>query len=891
MRFSRVVVHRLRSLFRRSRADADLQREIELHFEQLMKEAMASGMSDSEARMMAHRQFGAIEKTKEECRDMRRVNPIENFVRDVRYALRMLAKNPGFAAAAVITLGLGIAANITIFSAVSAILLRKPPVKDPDSLCAISSKNRINTYELVGVSAPDFLSWQKQNDVFKDMAAIESGRPFTLTGKSDPESVRGDRVTPDYFSAIGVTPALGRAFLPGEGHAGNDHVVILSTALWHERFGSDPSAIGKDLEINGEPCRIVGVMPPRANTNAVFAPQLWVPLTFSPEDVSPSARANHYIDLVLGRLKPGITVKQAQADMDAIAKRLAQSYPNTNKDWGITVLTLQEHNIRSENVRNGMVLLMTVVGLVLLIACTNVAALLLARGLGRAHELAIRSAMGASRTRLLWQMLAESSLIGATGGAVGLLISVWGIKLLRAGFNFNEAGRQWAAGFRMDQPTLVFTVVGSLLTTIVFGFVPAIGASKANPRNALSESARTGSIGFGRSRLRSVLVTGEVALALILLAAAGVDMREVVRELSEPNGFNPQHLLIANLDVSSQRYKQLDARIALFQRVTEKLRIVPEVEDADVDSCVPMGCFYSTSFNVVGRVPLSPSTRPSAGFFVVGPDYFRTMQIPLMKGRGFSVTDNAHAAIVAIINQEFARRFFPKEEAIGKQIEVEDGNHRKAQIVGIVGNVNNYQGEITPRPQIYECYRQIPVNAFSTMGLVVRSRVPLVALAPMLRRTVWSVDRDQSVEKIQTMQDLVADNVGGDKLMVGLLGIFAGLALVLAAVGIYGVIAYSVVQRTREIGIRAALGAQQKDVLGLVLRQGGMLTGIGCAIGALLAFPLPRIFKDLFNGFAVQGPLVPIAVMVIVALVSLIATYIPARRAMNLDPMAALRHE
>jgi putative ABC transport system permease protein len=368
-------------------------------------------------------------------------------------------------------------------------------------------------------------------------------------------------------------------------------------------------------------------------------------------------------------------------------------------------------------------------------------------------------------------------------------------------------------------------------------------------------------------------------------------MREVVREVSEPNGFNPQHLLIANLDVSSYRYKQLDAWIALFQQVTEKLRNVPEVEGTDVDSCVPMDCFYSTGFHIVGQTPLSSSNRPSAGFFVVGPAYLRTMQIALMKGREFSVADNAHAPVVAIINQEFARRFFPKQEAIGKQIEVEDGNHRKAQIVGIVGNVNSYQGEITPRPQIYQCYLQIPVNAFSTMALVVRSHIPVAALAPMLRRAVWSVDKDQPVGRIQTMQDLVSDNLGGDKLMVGLMGIFAGLALVLAAVGIYGMIAHSVMQRTREIGIRVALGAQKGDVLGLVLRQGGMLIGIGCAIGALLAFPLPRLFKDLFNGFAVQGPLVAIAVTVIVALVSLLATYIPARRAMNLDPMAALRHE
>jgi putative ABC transport system permease protein len=891
MRLKRIIIHRLHSLFRRSRADADLQREIELHFEQLVQEATASGMSEAEARRMAQRQFGPVEKTKEECRDMRRVDLIESFWRDVRYAVRVLAKNRGFAASAILTLSLGIAANTTIFSAVSAILLRKPPVSDPDRLCSVSSKNFKSGYDLVGVSAPDFQSWQEQNTVFEDMAAVERGRSFTLTGKMAPGTVRGDRVTTDYFRVIGIMPVLGRAFLPGEGQAGNDHVVILSNALWRERFGSDPNALGKNLEINAEPYRIVGVAPPRCSDINVSGAQLWTPLVFSSEDMSPSARSNHYINLVLAHLKSGVTIQQAQSEMNSIARRLAQDYPKTNKDWGATVLTLQEYNIRSRDWRNGMTLLMTAVGLVLLVACTNIAGLLLARGTARGHELAIRLAVGANRARLLRQMLAESLVIGAMGGGFGLLLSIWGIRLLRAGFNFNEFASQQAAGFRVDQPTVLFTLVISLLTTILFGLAPAIRASKANPKDALSESGRTGSVGFRRSRLRKILVTAEVALALFLLTAAGVDLREVVREWREPNGFNTQNLLTTNLDVSGRHYKEPASRVMLFQQVTDKLKSLPEVEDASVDSCVPMGCFYSTSFDIVGRPPLAASQRPSAGFFVVGPDYFRTMQIPLMKGRPFSTHDHARAPLVAIVNQEFVRRFFPQGDAIGKQIEMEDGNHLRTQIVGIVGNVNTYVGQINPRPQVYECYLQIPVNAFSTMALVVRSRMTPAALAPLLRSVVWSVDKDQPVGRIQTMEDLVANNLGGDKLMAALMGVFAAFALVLAAVGIYGVMASSVVQRTREMGIRVALGAQGKDVLGLVLREGGLLTGIGCAIGLLLALPLPRLFSGLFNGFAMQGPLIGIAAALTVAFVSLLATYIPAYRAANLPPMAALRHE
>ena len=871
------------------RRNADLERELRSDLESEEEEQCENGLPPEEARHAARRAFGNATLIREQTHEAWGWAPFEHLWQDVRYGLRQLIRNPGFTVVSVMTLALGVAVNTSIFSGVSAFLLRKPPVNDPDTLCAISSRNLLKSYDLAGVAAPDFESWRKQNDVFENMAAVETGRSFTLTGKAEPELVHGDRVTPDYFAVIGVMPSLGRSFLETEAQAGNKHVVILSTTLWRGRFHSDPAAVGTDLEINREPYRIVGVMPALTGITAISPPQLWTPLVFGPEDLSPGARANHFIDLVLGRLKPGVSLKQAQSEMDSIAKRLAQNYPTTNKDWGVTVLTLQEHRIRSENVRNAMFLLITAVGLVLLIACINIAGLLLTRGACRAHELAVRSAVGASRGRLLRQLLTESLLIGMTGGGAGLLLSFWGVQLLSAGFNFNEAGRQLGAGLRIDQPTMLYTLMISLLTTIVFGLLPAIRSSKAPPRGALSQNGRAGA-GIDASRLRRMLVVGEVALALILLAAAGVDMRDVLRELSEPNGFNPQNLLIASLDVSSRRYEQLDARIALFQQVTEKLRSLPEVEAADVDSCVPMGWFYSTSFDVVGQAQQPSSVHPSADFFVVGPEYFRTMQIPFMRGRGFSGPVHTHEPVVAVVNQEFARRFFSKEEVIGRQIEVEDGNHKRAEIIGIVGNVNGSVGQIHPHPQIYECYLQIPVNAFSTMTLVVRSRAPLAVLAPVVRRAVWSVDNGQPAT-IQTMQDLFKDNMGGDKLMVGLMGIFGSLALVLAGVGIYGVIAYSIAQRTREIGIRVALGAKKKDVLRMVLREGSVLTGVGCSIGLLPALLLPKLFSGLLSGFAPQGSRVVIAAALIVGLVSWLATYIPARRAMNLDPVQALRSE
>ena len=488
------------------------------------------------------------------------------------------------------------------------------------------------------------------------------------------------------------------------------------------------------------------------------------------------------------------------------------------------------------------------------------------------------------------QMFTESLLIGVSSSVAGLFVSLCGIRLLRAGFDFNQYGQRIAAGFRIDAPTLLFMLGITLLTTVLFGLLPSIRSSKAPPRAALGQTDRTASAAKGSSQLRRFFVVAEVVTAVILLTAAGVVMRQLLRELNEPNGFNSQHLLIARLDVSSPQYKLENARIALYEQAIQKVRSLPEVEGAAMDSCVPMSCFFSLPFDYVGRVPQPSSAQSSANFFVVGPEYFRTMQIPLLKGRGFSDDDNAQQPVVAVVNQEFARRFFPSADVIGKQIEVKDGNHKQAQIIGVVGNVNDVAGQTHPRPQIYECYLQIPVNAFSSMELVVRSRVSNAGLAPMLRRAVWSVDSAQPIE-IRTMEDLVNDNIGGDRLMTGLMGLFGGFALGLAGLGIYGVIAYSVAQRTREIGIRLVLGAKKKDVFGLVLREGGVLIGIGCTFGILAGLLLPKLIRGILSGFAPQGPLAVLTAAAIVIAVSWLATCIPAYRAMNVDPTTALRNE
>jgi putative ABC transport system permease protein len=722
------------------------------------------------------------------------------------------------------------------------------------------------------------------------MAAVSNGHSFTLTGEGEPTSVDGDRVTADYFALVGVTPALGRAFLPSEGQAGNDHVAILSDELWRERFGADPNVIGKVIKLDLEPYTIVGVMPPgRAIPMPWVIPRLWTPLTFAADDLSPSKRANRWLDMVLARLKPGVKPSQAQAEMDSIAKRLAAAYPETNKDYGgATVTTLQEYLIRKPQIRTALLILMFMVAFVLLIACANIAGLLLARGSGRAHEMAVRSAVGASRKRLILQMLIESLLIGIAGGAAGLILSIWGIDLLRAGFNFNQLGRQMAIFFHLDQKTLLFTAAVTLLTTILAGLAPAIRTSRINPGDALTEGGRGGSGSLARSRLRGVLVTGEIGLALALLAATGVFAREIRWELSQPAGFDPQHLLLAGISLKSRRYQKSDAQITFFQQTTEKLGSLPGVLSASATTGTPLSGDWSTAFSIVGQPPASKSQRPSAQDFIVGPGYFRTMRIPLLKGRDFSDDDNLHSPAVAIINEALAHTFFPNGNALGQMVEVDNTQHKPAQIVGIAGNVLPFYGEPAPRPQIYESYLQFPVP---NITLVLRSRTAPTALASMLRQSVWWVDKNQPIGRIETMEDVAAESTGGDKLMVALMGIFAALALVLAAVGIYGIVAHTIGQRTREIGIRMALGAEKKDVLRLVLRQEGYLTGIGCAVGLALALPLPRLFTGMFEGFPSQGPLVAITATSLIAVVSLLATYIPARRATRVDPMVSLRYE
>ncbi|HMD95805.1 MAG TPA: ABC transporter permease [Terriglobia bacterium] len=811
---------------------------------------------------------------------------------DLKFGLRMLAKNPGFTAVAVITLGLGIAANTAIFSVVSGVLLRKPPVKDPDRVMMVLSINRAKGWgdrPEHPVSAPDFLDWRKDSHNFEEMAAIAPWGDFTLTGHDEPERVAGMRVSANFFHLLGADPSLGRTFTAGEDGPGRDHVAILSYGLWQTHFASDPSVVGKIVKLNGESYTVVAVMPAGFKLMA-FSAQVWIPLVFDSKQLSPAGRQSRSF-FVFGRLKPEATVEQAQAEMATNSRRMELTYPEADKGWEARLISLQEFMIEVFDVRPSIMMLMGTVGLVLLIACANVAGLLLARGTGRKHEIAVRSAMGAGRGRLVRQLLSENILIAIAGASVGLLLASWGIKILHAAVSYNE----WVNSleFGIDTPVLIFTISLSLLTVLLFGLVPALQVSRSDLHETLKEGGRSGGLGVARGKARRVFVVVEVALALVLLTGAGLMIKSFLEEISTEPGFNPRELLTAEVSLPTSKYGSPSQQAAFFQQVTEKLHNLPGAVSAAAAANLPLAAEAgAVPFRIEGQPASPPQERPQARYYAVGRDYLRTMEIRLTKGRAFTDFDNQSAPPVALVNEAFARRFFPKEDAIGQHISLDTENGVSSpwrEIVGVVGNVKDFFGQPGFNPQLYVPYVQAPS---AEMNLVVRTKGDPAALASAVRATVWSVDKDQPLGNVMTMSQLIdARGEAGDRLMGELLGIFAGLALILAAVGIYGIIAQGVTQRTHEIGIRMALGAERVSVLKLLVGEGMRLAALGLLIGFAFAYPLPRLFDAAFEGFSVHPSWIFVLAPTLVATAALFASYIPARRATKVDPMEALRYE
>ena len=780
-----------------------------------------------------------------------------------------------------LALGLGIGANTAIFSLINAFLLRPMPYRDSERLVWVQ-QNILKSGAAGAVAYPDFVEWKRQNHVFAELAAIQFDQ-FNVTGPEEAERILGARVSAGFFPLLGVSPTRGRAFLPEEDSPGGNRVVILSQGLWQRRFGSQPDILGQALTLNGTSYTIVGIMP----ADFRFPPtcELWTPLAL---DVNRAGWGNHFLAAIAG-LKPGVGLGKAQAEMATIARRLEQQYPDSNAGWGVTVVPLHEFLVRES--RPALFTLLVAVVFVLLIACANVANLLLARAAARTKEIAIRLALGAGRFRIIRQMLTESVLVSMLGGAVGLLLALWGTRLLATAMPFYLLSLQTV---RIDGYVLAFTLLISVLTGLIFGLAPALQVSKGALNETLKEGGRRSAPGGSRGRLRGILVVSEVALALMLLVGAGLLMKSFARLQQVNPGFRSEKVLTMEMSLPPARYSKPFQRAAFYRQLLEKIATLPGVQSAGAVTQLPLGGRSSTrAFAIEGRPapPPGQGERIGAGHRVVTPGYFRAMSIPLRRGRQFTDQDAEGAPGVVLINETMARRWWPNEDPLGKRIALYTSPQTVGpwlQIVGIVGDVKHRGLAAEIDPEMYLPHMQ---TFSAAMFVAVRTVADPASMAAAVRAQVRALDRDLPVSSIRTMEKVLADAVAQPRLRVWLLGGFAALALILAVMGLYGVISYSVTQRTHELGVRMALGAQTPDLLRLVVAQGMLVTLIGLGIGLAGAFALTRLLASLLFSVSATDAAIFTAVPLLLALVALAATAIPARRAARLDPMTALRYE
>jgi len=800
---------------------------------------------------------------------------VETLLRDIRYGIRSLAKRPGFTVIALVALALGIGANTAIFTLVNAVLLRPLPFAEPDRLVWMWGNVRGGTAR-ASVAPLDFLDFRQQNTTFEEFAATLSvPLPLNLTGNGEPERLQAGAVTGNYFQALGVKPMLGSTFRLENEKPGNDQVVVLSYGLWQKRFGGNPDIVNKTVTLGGKTCQVLGVMP--KDFSVPQSAELWVPMNF---DVEPGMkqRKAHFLRPI-GRLKPGVTIAQAQADTDAVARRLEQQYPDTNTGWNLRLVSLREQLVG--NTRPTLFILFGAVGFVLLIACANVANLLLVRAAGRQKEIALRTALGAGRWRIVRQMITESVLLALVGGTLGALLAVWGVDLL---VSLSEGSIPPTANVRIDATVLGFTLLVSLLTGVLFGLAPALRTMKVNLSDSLKEGGRSASEGH-RNRTRSVLVVLESAVAVVLLIGAGLLIRSLIRLQNISPGFDAHNVLTMRVDLPRQKYDTPDKSRNFFSQLESRLGGLPGVEKVGFVSELPLsGQPNDMPYTVEGRPPVSIDQAFDDDFRRVNRNYFEAMRIPFLRGRNFTDQEVNQSAKVVIISELLARRTFPDEDPLGKRLIMAMGNE-PFEIIGIVGDIRHRALEASPQPAMYMPAYQPGTN------VVIRTKGDPTAVAAAARKEVQGLDPDQPVAAVRTMEQWLETAVAAPRYRTSLIALFALVALILACTGIYGVMSYTVTQRTHEIGVRMALGARRFDVLKLVVRQGMALVVAGVLIGVAAAIGLTRVMSSMLFEVTAKDPFTFVVVALVLTLVAFIACYLPARRATKVDPLVALRYE
>jgi putative ABC transport system permease protein len=874
---------RLRAVFRRKTVESEMEEELRFHSERQLEKYLKTGMSRDEARRRVRMDFGGMEQVKEECRDARGVSLLETLAQDLRYGWRTLRKAPGFAAAALFTLALGIGANTAIFSVVYGMLLQPLPFRDAARLVVLHETTpRVGD---VSVSYPNFQDWRAQSHTFSEMAAV-SNVDFNMTGASQSENIGGLAVSPNFLSMAGVRPVIGRGFTPDEEKAGTAPVLLLSYALWQSHFGGDRRVIGQAIRLDSRTVTIVGVLP--QGFRWVEKCDVMEPIgVWATNNGSVAEREDRGDLAVVGRLAAGVRIEQARAEMDGIAARLARAYPQANDEFGVKLQPLRESF--SGDARPALAVLLGAAVFVLLVACANVANLFLMRGAVRAKEMALRIAIGASGGRIVRQILTESFLVALLGGLAGVGLAMAGIPAMA---RLIPADTLAGASVGMNGAVLLFSACLVMLSVLAFGLAPALHAARGNVHADLKEGGKATS-GDGRSRWRGLLATSEVALALILLVGAGLMMKSLYRLLAVDSGFRPERVLKMEMSLRTAQYGKDPAVIGFWQQVLDRARALPGVESAAVGTNIPLTDSHSrTDITVEGMAFPKPGSFPHPDIHIVSPNYERTLGIRLLRGRGFTDADRENAPRVAMVNATVAQRLFPGTDPVGKRFTFGHLGMGRAPkwvtIVGLLADTKMYGLANPARLEVYVPFRQ---EAENDMALLVKSGMEPAALVSAVRGVVVSIDKEQPIFGIATMQEVVNVSVSTRRITLILLGLFSGLALVLAAIGIYGVISYSVAQRAREIGIRMALGARPGDVLRLVLAQGGKISLAGIAAGSAASAGLTWLMAKLLYSVSAVDPATFAAVAFVLAIITMVASYIPARRALRLDPLVALRNE